>query len=175
MLPIRAQPVKLRMLCDSDVSMLIRFCLEYFFIKCPYVATVVGPGWRVVMTATLWLETVAARHALLNLAILARVAQLLPLTHASLVRRSYKHASFTLLSSLKWLNVIFAGSTDVCGNGRRTGSEGCDDGNTANNDGCGSTCTVESGFSCMGGTASTPDTCQRTSFYVTLIRVELCR
>jgi cysteine-rich repeat protein len=38
----------------------------------------------------------------------------------------------------------------VCGDGTLQGAESCDDGNTDNNDGCSSTCAVESGWNCIG-------------------------
>jgi len=38
----------------------------------------------------------------------------------------------------------------LCGNGVANSGEECDDGNTANNDGCSSTCTIESGYACTG-------------------------
>jgi hypothetical protein len=44
----------------------------------------------------------------------------------------------------------------VCGNGYREGSEGCDDGDKTGGDGCSSTCTVESGWSCN---TATPNVC----------------
>jgi len=40
------------------------------------------------------------------------------------------------------------GPTAVCGNGAVEGSENCDDGNTANGDGCSSSCNPEPGWSC---------------------------
>jgi len=43
-----------------------------------------------------------------------------------------------------------------CGNGIREGTEQCDDGNAANGDGCSVTCTVESGWQCVG---SNPTVC----------------
>ena len=46
----------------------------------------------------------------------------------------------------------------VWGDQLRTGTETCDDGNTANGDGCSSTWTVESGFACMGGSTTSKDT-----------------
>ncbi len=46
--------------------------------------------------------------------------------------------------------------TDVCGNGIKTISEGCDDGNTAAGDGCSAVCSVECGYNC---TAVTPNPC----------------
>ena len=49
----------------------------------------------------------------------------------------------------------------VCGDGKRVGNEGCDDGNAASNDGCSSTCTIECGYACSGGT-NTADTCVST-------------
>jgi cysteine-rich repeat protein len=44
----------------------------------------------------------------------------------------------------------------TCGDGLRRGSEECDDGNTANNDGCSSTCTIEGGWVCD---TATPNVC----------------
>ncbi len=38
----------------------------------------------------------------------------------------------------------------LCGNGMVQSSETCDDGNTNNNDGCSSTCTIENGWTCSG-------------------------
>ncbi|MCP3102316.1 DUF4215 domain-containing protein [Myxococcus sp. K15C18031901] len=38
----------------------------------------------------------------------------------------------------------------LCGDGRVTGSEQCDDGNRTSGDGCSSTCQVETGFTCQG-------------------------
>jgi cysteine-rich repeat protein len=38
----------------------------------------------------------------------------------------------------------------LCGDGRRTGGEACDDGNTGINDGCSAQCAVESGWECVG-------------------------
>ena len=43
-----------------------------------------------------------------------------------------------------------------CGDGMRNRTEACDDGNTANNDGCNSVCTVEAGRSC---TTASPSVC----------------
>jgi cysteine-rich repeat protein len=48
---------------------------------------------------------------------------------------------------------------DVCGNGRKEANEGCDDGNTKSGDGCSSTCTKESGFTCIGGSTIAKDKC----------------
>ena len=50
----------------------------------------------------------------------------------------------------------------VCGDGRRAmpfASEGCDDNNTVAGDGCSASCTVEPGWSCSGGSLTTPDAC----------------
>lgn len=38
----------------------------------------------------------------------------------------------------------------VCGDGQTEGAEECDDQDTASGDGCSSTCTIESGFTCVG-------------------------
>jgi cysteine-rich repeat protein len=49
---------------------------------------------------------------------------------------------------------------DVCGDGERTGTEQCDDGNTAAGDGCSATCRNESsGPVCGDGVTSSPETC----------------
>ena len=45
-----------------------------------------------------------------------------------------------------------------CGDGLRVGSEGWDDLNTSNSDGCASTCTIESGYIWNGGSAASRDT-----------------
>ena len=37
-----------------------------------------------------------------------------------------------------------------CGDGKLTGTEQCDDGNTSNGDGCSATCNLEPGYSCTG-------------------------
>ncbi len=52
-------------------------------------------------------------------------------------------------------------SQSVCGDGRRTGKEKCDDGNAADNDGCSSKCIVEPQSNCTGGTTTKPDKCTR--------------
>ena len=44
----------------------------------------------------------------------------------------------------------------TCGDGKRDGSEACDDGNIASGDGCTPTCTREMGFAC---TSSSPSVC----------------
>ncbi len=48
-----------------------------------------------------------------------------------------------------------------CGDGFRTYPEECDDGNTADGDGCSSECKVEIGYQCTGGSykSSASDTC----------------
>jgi cysteine-rich repeat protein len=47
----------------------------------------------------------------------------------------------------------------LCGNGVRATTEGCDDGNLVNGDGCSSTCVVEGGYTCTNSTPSTPSVC----------------
>jgi cysteine-rich repeat protein len=51
----------------------------------------------------------------------------------------------------------------TCGDGKRFGSEQCDDGNKVNGDGCSSTCTLESGYICP--TPGSPCT-SKLSLYV---------
>ena len=49
-----------------------------------------------------------------------------------------------------------------CGDGLRTGSEKCDDGNTSSGDGCLSNwSSVEAGFVCSGGSPTSKDTCTK--------------
>lgn len=63
----------------------------------------------------------------------------------------------------------------ICGNGAMAMPEQCDDGNTANGDGCRSDCTVESGYECfLPDDAGTPSICQ-LSAHVLVGRVELLR
>ncbi len=49
------------------------------------------------------------------------------------------------------------GAGSYCGNGIRTSSEACDDGNTASADGCNASCGIESGYTCEGS----PSICVR--------------
>ena len=48
---------------------------------------------------------------------------------------------------------------EICGDGLHMGVLSCDDGNKNSGDGCSSTCTVEIGWTCSGGTSTTPDFC----------------
>ena len=52
--------------------------------------------------------------------------------------------------------VVDAPTAGVCGDGVVDGNEQCDDGNTVSNDGCSSTCAVQSGYTCAG----TPSVCR---------------
>ncbi|MBX3156273.1 MAG: tandem-95 repeat protein [Deltaproteobacteria bacterium] len=47
----------------------------------------------------------------------------------------------------------------VCGDGVIAAPETCDDGNTANGDGCSSACTVENGFLCLGAPSACAPVC----------------
>jgi cysteine-rich repeat protein len=51
--------------------------------------------------------------------------------------------------------------SEICGEGRNYHSYAneCDDGNTIDGDGCSSTCTVETGWTCTGGNMARPDVC----------------
>ena len=55
--------------------------------------------------------------------------------------------------------VIVYDPAPICGDGKLFGDEACDDGNTADEDGCSSSCTVECGYGCDGGSPTTQDTC----------------
>jgi len=48
---------------------------------------------------------------------------------------------------------------DICGDGKRTSEETCDDGNILDNDGCSFDCHVEAGYICTGGGPESKDTC----------------
>ena len=54
---------------------------------------------------------------------------------------------------LQWATVL---STGACGDGFRDLSEGCDDGNQQDGDGCSRGCSVEAAYGCLGGG---PDVC----------------
>jgi proprotein convertase subtilisin/kexin type 5 len=60
--------------------------------------------------------------------------------------------------------------TEICGDGKRF-VLACDDGNTINGDGCSSTCTIESGYNCRGGTSTSKDTCVAFAPSKTIISV----
>jgi len=62
------------------------------------------------------------------------------------------------------------GASVVCGDGALEGAEACDDGNTNANDGCSSTCVVESGWLCDGA----PSTCLTTCGDGVLAGLEAC-
>ena len=47
----------------------------------------------------------------------------------------------------------------VCGNGTVEAGESCDDGNLTNGDGCTSSCTIQSGFTCVGSPSVCASTC----------------
>lgn len=47
---------------------------------------------------------------------------------------------------------------DICGDGKLY-TLACDDGNTVDGDGCSSTCSVETDYTCVGGTTTTPSLC----------------
>ena len=49
--------------------------------------------------------------------------------------------------------------SEICGDGKRfnTMSTYCDDGNTNNGDGCSSSCSIETGWTCSGGNSSSKD------------------
>jgi len=51
------------------------------------------------------------------------------------------------------------GTAAVCGDGKSTGAEKCDDGDTDPGDGCGPDCQVEDGYACSGEPSVCADTC----------------
>ncbi len=58
----------------------------------------------------------------------------------------------------------------ACGDGQVAGGEQCDDGNRGDGDGCSSTCTVETGFLCLGA----PSVCTATCGDGMVAGVEAC-
>eukprot|EP00826_Nyctotherus_ovalis_P010754 TRINITY_DN12818_c0_g1_i3.p1 TRINITY_DN12818_c0_g1~~TRINITY_DN12818_c0_g1_i3.p1 ORF type:complete len:280 (+),score=64.22 TRINITY_DN12818_c0_g1_i3:77-916(+) len=48
---------------------------------------------------------------------------------------------------------------EICGDGKNMGTHECDDGNTKDNDGCSSKCTIEPYYKCSGGNRDSPDVC----------------
>lgn len=59
---------------------------------------------------------------------------------------------------------VTANCTEICGDGILF-NLGCDDGNLINGDGCSSTCTVESGWACPGGSSTARSVCTTPSNY----------
>ena len=60
----------------------------------------------------------------------------------------------TLVGSSPYtINVV----ANVWGDGKRTGSETWDDNNSSSGDGWSATCSIETGWTCSGGTSTTPD------------------
>jgi len=59
----------------------------------------------------------------------------------------------------------------ICGDGLKEGTEACDDNNFTLGDGCSSTCTVESGWTCSG---TNPSTCETTCGDGLKIGTEAC-
>jgi cysteine-rich repeat protein len=55
--------------------------------------------------------------------------------------------------------IVGRSCSDVCGDGRVFSSE-CDDGNTADGDGCSSSCSLEPFHKCFNGSQSSPSSCQ---------------
>merc|ERR1719460_3094451 len=51
----------------------------------------------------------------------------------------------------------------ACGDGRKSPSEACDDGNSVSGDGCSEVCKVEDGWVCTHGTERHPDSCKMKS------------
>jgi len=72
-----------------------------------------------------------------------------------------------------------SGSNFFCGDGTLTVPETCDDGNTANGDGCSSTCTIETTDHCIGaiiddGNQCTADSCNPSTGSITHTDNGLC-
>jgi len=59
------------------------------------------------------------------------------------------------------MNYASALCVEMCGDGKRFTLE-CDDGNNNNGDGCSSDCKIERGYSCVGGSPNSRDSCTMT-------------
>jgi cysteine-rich repeat protein len=58
--------------------------------------------------------------------------------------------------------------TEICGDGIHVSKLiQCDDGNLINGDGCSSTCMIEAGYNCSGGSNTTKDICVPLFAYFT--------
>jgi len=62
----------------------------------------------------------------------------------------------------------------TCSNLVKTGDEACDDGNTANNDRCSSTCTVEGGYACAESSTCSSSTSSEVCGDGKLVGDEAC-
>jgi cysteine-rich repeat protein len=68
-------------------------------------------------------------------------------------------ASFADPNGVLEAGAVYVFEATQCGDNKRAISEGCEDGNLKAGDGCSPTCTIEPGYGCMGGSASSPDHC----------------
>ena len=66
-----------------------------------------------------------------------------------------------LMNVLTMVRVWLIPVLNKCGDGVRNGTEECDDGNDIDGDGCGSTCVIEAGYICDGGSVSSRDYCDK--------------
>ena len=54
--------------------------------------------------------------------------------------------------------------SSTCGNSLRETGEECDDGNTISGDGCSASCYIEYGWTCVGGSTTSKDTCYKYKY-----------
>jgi len=73
--------------------------------------------------------------------------------------RNHPRHLLALLSAGLLLLTACPGTESECGNGSREGTEQCDDGNTANGDGCSSSCTTEAAPVCGNGEVEVGEAC----------------
>lgn len=66
-------------------------------------------------------------------------------------------ANFTCVCSSGFILTIFQVCQSICGDSQIVGTEGCDDGNLVNGDGCSSTCQIETSYYCDN--SSPPSIC----------------
>ena len=70
----------------------------------------------------------------------------------------YSNSIFTCFKCPSSTHSFFSADTyckEVCGDGKKFGAYECDDGNTVSGDGCSSTCYIEKGWQCSGGSPTT--------------------
>ncbi|EKX45431.1 hypothetical protein GUITHDRAFT_108698 [Guillardia theta CCMP2712] len=71
------------------------------------------------------------------------------------------------------LVAVSVSSVSVCGDGRVTGKEECDDGNRVSQDGCSQSCTLESGFTCQPGNSILRTRCVNSSSTTTACKPQM--
>jgi cysteine-rich repeat protein len=83
-------------------------------------------------------------------------------------------ANFTCNCDVGYYDNGVTACKEVCGDSRVI-TDQCDDGNTADNDGCSSTCYIENGFSCSNSPYTAPNTNPSTCYYTANMTITVAR